>query len=171
MDQRLLPLACLLAACGGDPEILGFYATTHHTLNNDGCEAEGPEQDDPPYFHITAEKFFGVEIVTARSCDGDSEADCGGFGFASFYRKSGGAWLGEVYASSGGEGGSPCLLLYFLDRAVLDGETIRIEATRYSEEDDTLEGDACDPDVAERRGDSMPCERLEVVEGLRIQAP
>jgi hypothetical protein len=168
MNHRLA-LVCLLAACGGDPEILGFYATTHHTLNSESCDAEGPAQSDPPYFHVVSEKFFGVEIVSARPCDGDSELDCDGFGFASFFGKSGGVWVGEISASSGGADGFSCRLLYFLDRATLDGETLRIEATRYSEEDDTLMGDACDPDVAERRGDSMPCERLQVIEGIRVE--
>lgn len=162
-----LGLLALAAACGdGGPGIQGFYMTTSHTLNDQGCGGEGAAQSDPPYFRIVEESLFGVPVQVAESCTSEDEADCSESGDLGFFstRRDGG-FVGEAFISSGGVGGAPCLLAYQLDRAVPEDDTIRIERRRFEEEDESLQDEACDTDEAEARGDSMPCVELEVLEG------
>lgn len=165
-----LGLLTLATACGdGGPNLQGFYMTTGHTLNDQGCGGEGADQSEPPYLRIVEEDLFGIPIQVAQSCTSEDEADCSESGDLGFFAtQRDGGFIGETFVASGGVGGAPCLLGYQLDRAVREDDTIRIERRRFEEEDETLQEDACSTDEAEARGDSMPCVELEVLEGALL---
>lgn len=77
-------------------------------------------------------------------------------------------WRGELFASSP-SGDTGCWLIAVFTSAKPMGDGIRLESRSYQADDPELSGDACNPDVAQARGRSMPCSDFEVYEGALVQ--
>jgi len=169
----LLVLVSLACACGGggDSELAalaGFYQTTKHTLNEEGCEAEGPDVDGMPYFELVLEDLLGTSYLAFGSCDSADQSSCSSGGIFNSWLNIDGAILHEIQASSfSGETG-PCNMS--ITQGVLSavGDSVSMRKRTYREEDDTLTEEQCNLDEAEARGTSMPCTRYEIIEGTRL---
>jgi len=173
MDKRVCYIAAVLAlaACGDDGDdastFVGLYEVTHHTRNETACDQEGPASDDFTHFALTEGDLFGQSYLSFGECTSADPASCQNLGIFSAYIRFGGAWTNELHSSSGG-GDASCFLGYVhgtMTKLDEPGE-LRFETRVYNEEDDTLSEEECDPDTAEARGDDMPCELFEVVEGV-----
>jgi hypothetical protein len=163
-----LLLVSLLASCGGGQvDISGMYQTVHHTENETDCSVEGAEVTDPPYFLVSKQDFFGATLYSLSGCSSTNEADCQGGGLFGmvFSMPISNGWKGESSMSSGN--GDPCYLTYSETSAILDGESLTVEARSWGEEV-TISEDKCNPDEASARNKNMPCDNFEVFRGNRL---
>lgn len=169
----LVVLALFLAGCGDEEEaameaVAGIYQTTKHTINEEGCQAEGPEVTDMPYFQFVVQDLFGTKFLSFGTCESADESTCVDAGIFGAWRKSGSGFEHTVFAASGGGQYGTCVLSYVFGTMVSIGGSVTMEIRTYREEDASLSEDACDTDEAEARGTGMPCVRYEVIEGTRI---
>ena len=158
----------LAAACGKDgEELMGVWQVTSHTLNQNGCTAEGPAvEDGPTFIKFIRGEFFGqdyVEYVDCPDASGDA-CDEGGNILGVLYTEAiDDGMTSESYGASGSA--DSCLYSSTVSRAVAPGSMLRIE-TRHNRPDDVT-GTNCDLDDAEERKDDLPCVELEVLIGAR----
>ncbi|MBW1809084.1 MAG: hypothetical protein JRJ87_12890 [Deltaproteobacteria bacterium] len=165
----VLLLVGLVASCGGgQTDISGMYQTVQHTKNEGDCTNQGNDESEPPYFLLTKQDFFGATLYSMSNCTSTAEVDCAGGGLfgLTFSIPVSNGWEGESSMSFGD--GDPCNLAYSETSAILDGETLTVEARTWGEEV-TLTEEKCNPDEARARGEGMPCETYEVFRGNRIE--
>lgn len=161
-------VAGLLVGCGDDPDLSGLYEVTYHTYSADNCSVEGDAVDTPPYFRMEKDEFFGVDIFSFSGCDSATDTECNTSPMllTTFTQPTDNGWRGVVSFSSWA--GSDCSLGYVEGSAVLEGDGVRIETRRWSEQTQLPEG-ACTTDEAEKRGKDMPCDGYEVIVGAFVQ--
>ncbi len=164
-------IAAALVGCGGGSDdgfgVEGLYAVTRHTENEAGCDAEGPELGDYTHFQLVADEIFGQPFLSFGECQSADPASCDDGGLFSAFFKEGGELVTQISASSGG-GDVTCFLTFVRGTLEGDGDTVLIEIRSFGEEDDTLSEVECAPDTAEARGESMACERYEVIAGTLV---
>jgi hypothetical protein len=154
------------AGCSSRVDISGLYEVTAHTLNEASCDTEGAPVDEPPYFSIEKDEFFGQTFYVYNDCTSPSPDDCTGFGLfgRSFTQPISDGWKGQVSTSSGS--GGQCYLSFRQMSAVFQPDgSLRIEDRMWQEQAELSE-DRCDTDEAEARGSSMPCAHFEVISGV-----
>lgn len=162
-------LVCaLVGACGGAPDLEGIYQVTSHTLNEAGCDVEGPAAaDDYPYFSLRPDDFLGESLLAFGTCTGPTIEECEDFGLFSSFLEIDGEWKMQISTASFA---GTCTLGYFIGSTLEQPDgSLRLEFRNYSEVDETLDADACDTDVADARGTDMPCDRYEVVVGTLVE--
>ena len=160
-----------IAACGGSSssDLAGVYQITHHTINETGCDQEGPESTGYSHFQLSPEEFFGQDLLSFGECQSASPDTCSGLGLFSGYIEMGDEWVSEISSSSGG-GSLACLLGFSLSTITETGVgELRIESRRHSDTDDALSEDQCSTDEASLRGSDMPCDRFEVIVGTLVE--
>ena len=74
-------------------------------------------------------------------------------------------WRGEVSVASGS--GDPCVLSHGKSLAVLTDTGVRIETRTWGEET-TVAEELCGYELAEMRGENMPCQDYQVIEGAMV---
>jgi hypothetical protein len=157
-------------ACGGDSiteELAGVYQVTHHTLNQQGCDSEGPTVDQYSHFALAGEEFLVTEYLEFQTCTSADPATCQGLGVLSGYFLSNGQWIQQM--ASAAESGSACVLAYTLGTlTALGNGGLEIEVRRYREVDGALTGATCSAEEATLRGSTMPCIEYERVAGQRL---
>jgi hypothetical protein len=175
MHRLIVGLVVLaFAGCGDDGKdagyFVGVYEVTYHTRNEVACDVEGAPSTDYDYFQLTEDEFFGRTFLAFAECGTSDPTSCSGGGIFNSYFKLSGDWVNELMTSSGG-GDIACVLGFVHGEMVeQDDGSLRFEIFSYVEEDDTLSEEECDTDLAQARGDSMPCESYEVIVGAPLAA-
>lgn len=168
-----LPLAALAVAavlttvpagCGGGDggAFEGTYQVVHHTRNEEGCDAEGPEvTDGDRYFQLKAEDFFGATILGYHACT--SPTDCAeSMNLFRSFAKFDGEWRTETSTASTSDD-ITCLLTHSVGPLTKTDTGVRIEI-RTSSGEITLEGKECDTDLVDSNSEALTCEEYEVIE-------
>ncbi len=182
MKRIALVASLLLVGCGDDgntTQFEGIYEISSWTENPDGCDVQGPSVLPHPFgtthFYVQNESFFGESFVNVVGCEGIADCqqeaeelffDLSFFGLLPRGNDEDG-WTNDE--SSCGGGGSieyPELLM------VQDGEgTLALEARIKSlmdpprDNEDFLDCEAGYAEVA-----SLPCEKLEFIQGTLVEA-
>jgi hypothetical protein len=166
----LFALVLCAGACGGGADIEGTWQVTHHTENTAACDVEGTAQTDVAAMRFSKQDFFGTEFLQVELCGDLTPTSCGSPGrpylFAEEIDSGYRAQFSE--AAGGGEFGD-CVLGFGFATAVRTDDTLRLEMTSYAETVAGLSADACNTDEAASRGDGMPCEKYEVLEGTWVE--
>jgi len=170
----IMLIALALAACGDSgtdaADLVGVYQVTLHTRNEAACDVEGGAVTDYDYFQLLEDEFLGQPYLSFGECTSSDPASCTDGGLFSSYFKVRGDWVNELHSSSGG-GSISCYLGYVRGDLFPQGDgSLRFETRVYSEEDTTLSEEECNTDEAEARGDSMPCESYEAIEGVPVDS-
>ena len=189
MIIALLPLAA--AACSdddpsnGDPgglstALTGVYEIDAWTLNDMGCDTEGPSilaTEDDGSFYVNTFTFFGVTALQAATCvdvetcaaeAAEESINLGGFAFEEGSDASGWTESGYVLSSSGG---GPCSGQVFTYELTAPSPGTVALTRRSTLVNDVPRGadDFCDEEAAEAMAASQPCDQLEVVTGSFVQ--
>lgn len=161
-------LGAAAAGCGNPyDDLLGVWQVTAHTENAAGCDAEGPAAtDSSPYIKFVEGSFFGQEYAEYLACtDAGTTCDEPGGLFGLLYAEEiSGGMRAQIYASSGSP--EDCVLSGTVSDAVIRGGELRIETRSRSL--DNVTDSSCDPDDTQARWDDLPCNRYEVIVGVRI---
>jgi hypothetical protein len=165
MGKPSLLVLLFVTACGGGTDLVGTYSVTHHTENTTSCTAEGEAQTDVAFFRFAEEDFFGQDFLQLSLCGDATEASCSSAGLYLFAEDIDNGSRARFSSSSGGGDFGDCYLSFGLADAVRTEDSVRVDMWKYSEEVPGLTEEQCSTDEAESRGDSMPCESYEVVEG------
>ena len=168
----LIVIVSMVGACGSDDSELealaGIYQTTKHTLNDEDCQAEGPDLTDMPYFQLVLEDLLGTKYLAFGSCESADSSTCSGAGLFDAWIKRDGEIQHEVQMTSGGGEYGPCSLSLKHGTLTQAGDSVGMQIRSYHETDDTLTDEECDLDEVEARGTSMPCSSYEIIEGTRV---
>ncbi|MGE0869549.1 MAG: hypothetical protein AB7P03_13365 [Kofleriaceae bacterium] len=164
--MRWLPLLVLLAGCNDDIDLTGIYRVDVN-VSSAPCGADQPVANGPAYLSFYKDEFFGQDYFAYDECNDPEAIDCpiGGGLFSGFYEPIDDGWLGRA-SSSAGFGGT-CGLAYMEQTAVLNGNVLVFELAHYQDEVQ-LPDDECEPEEAERRGDSMPCLEHQRIEATKL---
>lgn len=157
-----------LAACGGGDgiDLSGMYRVDV-AVGAMPCGEDTPLPSIPPFLKFAPDEFLGQKYYKYDGCMDEAGTDCAATGglFTGFFEPIDDGWRGVVTSSSG-SGGS-CSLSYFDQTAILKQTALVIDGSSFREVVDLPE-DKCDPDEAERRGDSMPCAEHERIEATKL---
>jgi hypothetical protein len=166
----LLLLPLVVGGCGGgDPVDLSGVYRVDVAVESAPCGADTPTISPPAYVKLGKESLFGQQYFDYATCTDAAGTDCAGGGlFSGFFEPIDDGWRGVVTSSSG-SGGS-CSLGYFEQTAILTDGMLVIEASTYRDTVD-LAAEQCQPEEAERRGDTMPCEEHTRVDATRQASP
>jgi hypothetical protein len=162
-------LAAGLAACGGDDDgsaFEGVYEVTRHTLNDTGCDAEGPDvTGGDAFFKLQTGDIMGFSILEYYSCTSATECEPDSDLFKSF-AKIGGEWRIETQVASGS--GTDCSLSEITGPLRTTDTGVKLEL-KTSSADITLSGnEECDTDLIDKYSDQMVCGEYEVVEATKL---
>jgi len=157
-------LATVPAGCGGGDASAfeGTYQVVHHTRNQEGCDAQGPEvTDGDRYFQLKAEDFFGATILGYHTCTSPTDCEESSNLFRSF-AKLDGQWRMETSTASTGDDVT-CSLTSSIGSLTRTDTGVRIEI-RTSRGEITLDGKECDTDLVDSNPEALSCEEYEVIE-------
>ena len=165
--MRMLSLLLVISACGSaDVDLTGVYRVDS-AIGSSPCGADATITYDA-FVRFERMEILGTPFFTYEGCTDEAGTDCTSNGgiFGSFGEPIDGGWKGTLTSSS--SGGTSCLLGYNEQTAILRGSALTIEVSQYLEDVPGLSEEQCDPDEAERRNTSMPCEEHELVEATRL---
>lgn len=157
----------LVGACGGDDpvDLSGVYRVDV-AVESAPCGADLPTSSPPAYVKLGKENLFGQQYFDYATCTDAAGTDRAGGGlFTGFFEPIDGGWRGVVTSSSGA--GGSCSLGYFEQTAILTEAMLVIEASTYRDSVE-LAAEQCQPEEAERRGDTMPCEEHTRIDATRV---
>jgi hypothetical protein len=167
-------LALFLFACGDSGTAAeGIYQIASWTENVDSCDSEGAsiaEDNSNTFLYVENAEFFGQEFINVATCPDletcrseaeDDTINLGGFAFESGSDSDG--WTSSGYFLSGQD---TCGGEVFEDRLLVTDDGVTIERRAKIVEGIPLDSDGfCDGDAAEAMAKSLPCARLEVLQG------
>jgi hypothetical protein len=162
--MRSLVALLVLSACGGGSgtDLTGIYRVDL-AVGSMPCGADEPLPTIPPFLKFAKDEFLGQSYFKYDGCQDEAGTDCGTAGglFSGFFEPISDGWRGVVTSSSGS--GGQCALSYFEQTAILKKGALVIDGSSFRDQVELPE-DKCEPDEAERRGDSMPCAEHEHIE-------
>lgn len=163
-------LAAGLTACGGDDDgggdFVGTYEVTKHTLNDTGCDAEGPAvTDGDAFFKLQMGDIMGFPILEYYSCTSATECEPDSDLFKSF-AKIGGEWSIQTQVASGFD--PECNLSEITGPLQKTELGVKLEL-RTTQATITLSGgEECDTDLVDKYSDQMVCGQYEVLEATKL---
>jgi hypothetical protein len=170
-DKVLIALLLCAGACGGGTDLEGTWQVTYHTQNDADCAVEGAAQTDVAFMKFAKQDFLGQKFLQLSLCGDATETSCSSAGLYLFAEEIDSGYRAQYSSSSGGGDFGDCLLGYGEATAVRTDDTVRVEMRAYSDTVTGLSTDQCSTDEAGSRGDSMPCESFEVLEGTFVENP
>lgn len=162
---RVLVVVLGLTACGTDGiDLGGTYQVTVHTVDATGCANPVPDAD-PAYVRFTADSLLGNKYYALTACTDPTQVECPSAGlYGPFAQPIDDGWRAELGLAQTIGG---CVLDYAIADAVLTGDALVIDGTRYHDETDRPDSE-CTGETAVELGDSLPCAGLEHLEATRI---